>query len=479
MSSGVYEIIGSEVRVQGGSRNTSNPSTVYANFRNHTRATAIKQWPESFSIQGSTGTYNVDAAGGNHSAFRGCTSLLSIATNTIPSISGGVICWFRDCTNLRSIPSGLFTKMTGNSAAGAFWGSGVTSLPSGQLVPTSCIYHSSMFRSCKNLTSCVGNGTFGKGGGAEDFHAVFYECTALKNTGGQSATTSPFSNSTNAQYMQYTFQGCTAITELPVLWFRYCTNIVSFVGCFVGCTSLVDGWSTAMFSYSSKATNMQSLFENCTYLSIPYGQGLPSSVTNASRMFANCKNLSDISSFTMQNGKLQNAESMFENTGVKQIPAKFFNDLTTLTNLRRCFAGCTSLTSFGRTGNYVGQPGTSARPVNVDIGNQFNNTNFENIDNSLNCTEMFSGCSNLSLGTEQTYAVSYTSFYDRSVAGVGKVNMDKMFYGCSKLGTVPVIQILTGSSNYVKITESGNNNVTSHSQTFTGTNCEGVPSGWK
>lgn len=479
VSNGVYEIVGREVRVQGGSRNTSNPSTVYANFRNHTRATAIKQWPESFSIQGSSGTYYVDAAGGNHSAFRGCTSLSSIATNTIPSISGGVICWFRDCTSLRSIPSGLFTKMTGNSCAGAFWSSGVTSLPSGQLVPTSCVYHSSLFRSCKSLTSCVGNGTFGRGGGTEDFHAVFFECTALKNTGGQSATSSPFSNSTNAQYMQYTFQGCTAITELPVLWFRYCTNIVSFVGCFVGCTSLVDGWSTAMFSYSSKATNMQSLFENCTYLSIPYGQTLPSSVTNASRMFANCRNLSDISSFTMQNGKLQNAESMFEGTGVKQIPAKFFNGLTTLTNLRRCFANCKSLTSFGRTGNYIGQPGTSARPVNVDIGNQFNNTNFENIGNSLNCTEMFANCTNLSLGTEQTYAVSYTSLYDRSVAGVGKVNMDRMFYGCSKLGTVPVIQILSGSSNYVKITESGNNNVTSHSQTFTGTNCEGVPSGWK
>lgn len=479
VSNGVYEIVGREVRVQGGSRNTSNPSTVYANFRNHTRAIAIKQWPESFSIQGSSGTYNVDAAGGNHSAFRGCTSLSSIATNTIPSISGGVICWFRDCTSLRSIPSGLFTKMTGNSCAGAFWSSGVTSFPSGQLVPTSCVYHSSLFRSCKSLTSCVGNGTFGRGGGTEDFHAVFFECTALKNTGGLSATSSPFSNSTNAQYMQYTFQGCTAITELPALWFRYCTNIVSFVGCFVGCTSLVDGWSTTMFSFSSKATNMQSLFENCTYLSIPYGQGLPSSVTNASRMFANCRNLSDISSFDMKNGKLQNAESMFENTGVKQIPAKFFNDLTTLTNLRRCFAGCTSLTSFGRTGNYVGQPGTSARPVIVDIGNQFNNTNFENISGNLNCTEMFANCTNLSLGTEQTYAVSYTSLYDRSSAGVGKVNMDRMFYGCSKLGTVPVIQILTGSSNYVKITESGNSYVTSHSQTFTGTNCENVPSGWK
>lgn len=479
VSNGVYEIVGSEVRIQGGSRNTSNPSTVKANFKNHTRATAIKQWPQSFSIQGSTGTYNVNDTGGNPGAFMGCTSLSSIATNTIPSISGGVISWFRGCTSLRSIPQGLFTKMTGNSAAGAFYGSGVTSLPSGQLVPTSCIYHSSMFRECKSLTSCVGNGTFGRGGGTEDFHAVFNDCTSLKNTGGIAATSSPFSNATNAKYMQYTFQGCTSLAELPTLWFRSCTNIVSFTGCFVGCTSLVDGWSTAMFSFNTKATNMQSLFEGCTYLSIPYGQALPSSVTNASRMFKDCKNLADISSFSMKNGKLQNAESMFEGTGVKQIPAKFFNDLTTLTNLRRCFTNCISLTSFGRTGNYVGAPSTTARPVNVDIGNQFNNTNFENISGNLNCTEMFSGCKNLSLGTEQTYAVSYTSFFDRSVAGVGKVNMDRMFYGCSKLGTVPVIQILTGSSNYVKITESGNSNVTSHSQTFYGTNCENVPSSWK
>lgn len=479
VSNGVYEIVGSEVRIQGGSRNTSNPSTVKANFKNHTRATAIKQWPQSFSIQGSTGTYNVNDTGGNPGAFMGCTSLSSIATNTIPSISGGVISWFRGCTSLRSIPQGLFTKMTGNSAAGAFYGSGVTSLPSGQLVPTSCIYHSSMFRECKSLTSCVGNGTFGRGGGTEDFHAVFNDCTSLKNTGGIAATSSPFSNATNAKYMQYTFQGCTSLAELPTLWFRSCTNIVSFTGCFVRCTSLVDGWSTAMFSFNTKATDMQFLFEGCTYLSIPYGQALPSSVTNASRMFKDCKNLTDISSFSMKNGKLQNAESMFEGTGVKQIPAKFFNDLTTLTNLRRCFANCISLTSFGRTGNYVGAPSTTARPVNVDIGNQFNNTNFENISGNLNCTEMFSGCKNLSLGTEQTYAVSYTSFFDRSVAGVGKVNMDRMFYGCSKLGTVPVIQILSGSSNYVKITESGNSNVTSHSQTFYGTNCENVPSSWK
>ena len=82
--------------------------------------------------------------------------------------------------------------------------------------------------------------------------------------------------------------------------------------------SVVQVLSTAdlplCFLTLRKATNMQSLFEGCTYLSIPYGQGLPSSVTNASRMFANCRNLSDISSFDMKNGKLQNAESMFENT---------------------------------------------------------------------------------------------------------------------------------------------------------------------
>lgn len=480
VSSGVYEIVGREVRVQGGNKNTSNPSTVYANFRNHTRATAIKQWPQSFAIQGSTGTYDIDAAGGNHSAFRGCTSLSSIATNAIPSISGGVISWFRDCTSLKSIPSGLFTKMTGNSAAGAFWGSGITSLPSGQLVPTSCIYHSSMFRECKSLTSCVGNGTFGRGGGIEDFHAVFFNCTSLRNTGGISATSSPFSNATNAQYMQYTFQGCTSLAELPTLWFRSCTNIVSFVGCFVGCTSLVDGWSTAMFSFNTKATDMQSLFKGCTYLSIPYGQSLPSSVTNASRMFANCKNVVDISSFDMKNGKLQNAESMFEKTGVKQIPAEFFKGMTTLTNLKKCFSGCTSLTSFGRTGNYVGVPSTTARSVNVDKGNQFENTPMDILGNTLDCTEMFSGCTNLSLGTEQTYVVSYTSLFARASApGVAKVNMDRMFYNCSKLATVPVYELSSGSPNYRLITDSTDSSVTSHSQTFYGTNCQNVPSGWK
>ena len=381
---------------------------------------------------------------------------------------------------MKSIPSGLFTKMTGNSCAGAFYGSGVTSLPGGQLVPLSCIYHSSMFRECKSLASCVGSGTFGRGGGEDDFHAVFTDCTALTNTGGLSATSSPFSNATNAKYMQYTFQGCTKISSLPVIWFRNCTNIVSFVGCFVGCTSLVDLWSTAMFAFNTKATNMQSLFENCTYLSIPYGEALPSSVTNASRMFANCKSVADITSFNMKNGKLQNAASMFEGSGVQQVPANFFNGMTTLTNLRRCFARCTSLTSFGRTGNYVGMPSTTMRPINVDRGNQFESTPMDILGNTLDCTEMFSGCTNLSLGTEQTYAVSYTSLFARASApGVGKVNMDRMFYNCSKLGTVPVYELSSGSPNYRLITDSTDSSVVSHKQTFYGTNCENVPSGWK
>ena len=480
VSSGVYEIVGSEVRVQAGSRNTRSPGTVRANFKNHTRATAIKQWPESFSIQGSTGTFNIDDTGGNPGAFMGCTSLSSIATNAIPSISGGVISWFRGCTSLKSIPQGLFTKMTGNSCAGAFYGSGVTSLPGGQLVPTSCIYHSSMFRECKSLTSCVGNGTFGRGGGTEDFHAVFADCTALTNTGGLSVTSSPFSNATNAKYMQYTFQGCTKIDALPVIWFRNCTNIVSFVGCFVGCTSLSDEWSTAMFSFSTKATNMQSLFENCTYLSISYGQALPSSVTNASRMFANCRNVTDITSFDMKNGKLQNASGMFEGSGVQQVPANFFNGMTTLTNLRRCFANCTSLVSFGKNGGYVGMPSTTARPINVNRGNQFENTPMDILGNTLDCTEMFANCTNLSLGTEQTYSVSYTSLFARTSApGVAKVNMDKMFYGCSKLGTVPVYELSSGTPNYRLITDSTDSSVVSHKQTFYGTNCENVPSGWK
>lgn len=479
VSSGVYEIVGSEVRVQGGSRNTSNPSTVKANFKNHTRVTAIKQWPQSFSIQGSTGTYNVNDTGGNPGAFMGCTSLSSIATNTIPSISGGVISWFRGCTSLRSIPQGLFTKMTGNSAAGAFYGSGVTSLPSGQLVPTSCIYHSSMFRECKSLTSCVGNGTFGRGGGTEDFHAVFYECTNLKNIGGLQSFDSPFSNSTNAQYMMYTF-GRSGVTELPIVLFKSCTNVVSFEGCFEGCNSLRI-WTMAMFGFSSKLKNMNSTFENCQYIYINFeNDPLPSGVTTAINMFKNCKNIYSIVDLNIKNGSLQNASGMFEGSGVQQVPANFFNGMTTLTNLRRCFANCTSLVSFGKNGDYVGKPSTTARPINVNRGNQFENTPMDILGNTLDCTEMFVNCTNLSLGAEQTYSVSYTSLFARASAlGVAKVNMDKMFYGCSKLGTVPVYELSSGTPNYRLITDSADSSVVSHKQTFYGTNCKNVPSGWK
>lgn len=479
VSSGVYEIVGSEVRVQAGSRNTSSPGTVRANFRNHTRATAIKQWPESFSIQGSTGTYNVNDTGGNPGAFMGCTSLSSIATNAIPSISGGVISWFRGCTSLKSIPQGLFTKMTGNSCAGAFYGSGVTSLPSGQLVPLSCIYHSSMFRECKSLTSCEVNGVFGRGGGKDDFHAVFYECTNLKNVGNLQSSVSPFSNSTNAQYMAYTFAR-SGVTELPIALFRACTNVVSFEGCFEGCNSLRN-WTMVMFGFSSKLKNMNGTFENCQYIYINFeNDPLPRGVTTAINMFKNCKNVYSIVDLNIKNGSLQNASGMFEGSGVQMVPANFFNGMTTLTNLRRCFANCTSLASFGKTGNYVGMPSTTIRPINVDRGNQFENTPMDILGNTLDCTEMFSGCTNLSFGTEQAYAVSYTSLFARASApGVGKVNMDRMFYNCSKLATVPVYELSSASPNYRLITDSTDSSVTSHSQTFYGTNCENVPSGWK
>lgn len=479
VSSGVYEIVGSEVRVQAGSRNTRSPGTVRANFKNHTGATAIKQWPESFSIQGSTGTFNVNATGGNPGAFMGCTRLSSIATNVIPSISGGVISWFRGCTSLKSIPQGLFTKMTGNSCAGAFYGSGVTSLPGGRLVPLSCIYHSSMFRECKSLTSCEVNGVFGRGGGEDDFHAIFYECTNLKNVGNLQSSVSPFSNSTNAQYMTHTFAR-SGVTELPITLFRACTNVVSFEGCFEGCNSLRN-WTMVMFGFSSKLKNMNGTFENCRYIHInPENDSLPDGVTTAINMFKNCKNIYSIADLNIKNGSLQNASGMFEGSGVQQVPANFFNGMITLTNLRRCFANCTSLTSFSVTGNYVGQPSLSSVPINVDRGNQFEGTLMDILGNTLDCTEMFLGCTNLSLGTQSAYGISHTSLFARtSTPGVAEVNMDRMFYNCSKLATVPVYELSSGRPNYRLITDSTDSSVTSHSQTFYGTNCPNVPSGWK
>lgn len=479
LSSSDWDRNGNDVRCCPGAKN--NPSSVSSSrltisCSGMTRLISIKQWPTSFSITGSSGSV---AGSGSYGVFKNCTGLTSIASGS-PHIYGGVIEWFMGCTSLQSIPSGLFLNMTGNAATEAFRGcTSLISTSTGPLVPLGTVYHTSMFRECSKLTT-IGDSIFGQGGGTDDFHAVFMDCTAYTNSSGFQSTDSPFKRSTNAIYMQWTFTNCSNLSTASLLWFRYCTKVQSFESCFESCTNLRT-YSMAMFAWSTSLTRMKGTFYNCTYLSAP-DAGVSQSVTIIDYIFGNCKSVFNLDQFDLSyHTNLQSAAHAFEGSGVEKTSYRLFRGCNRLTNLTGAFKNCTNLKSFGYNGYYTPNPTTGVGPTEVHISYMFEDTAFYSVNYpTLDCTEMFLGCSNLQAGTSSIggYLVA---LWVSNGKGIGKVKLDRMFYGCSNLNEIPCYRtdFSTAGANYTRITDSSNSNVVSHSQTFTGTNVASmVPSGW-
>lgn len=479
LSSSDWDRNGNDVRCCPGAKN--NPSSVSSSrltisCSGMTRLISIKQWPTSFSITGSSGSV---AGSRSYGVFKNCTGLTSIASGS-PHIYGGVIEWFMGCTSLQSIPSGLFLNMTGNAATEAFRGcTSLISTSTGPLVPLGTVYHTSMFRECSKLTT-IGDSIFGQGGGIDDFHAVFMDCTAYTNSSGFQSTDSPFKRSTNAIYMQWTFANCSNLSTASLLWFRYCTKVQSFESCFESCTNLRT-YSMAMFAWSTSLTRMKGTFYNCTYLSAP-DAGVSQSVTIIDYIFGNCKSVFNLDQFDLSyHTNLQSAAHAFEGSGVKKTPYRLFRGCNRLTNLTGAFKNCTNLKSFGYNGYYTPNPTTGVGPTEVHISYMFEDTAFYSVNYpTLDCTEMFLGCSNLQAGTSSIggYLVA---LWVSNGKGIGKVKLDRMFYGCSNLNEIPCYRtdFSTAGANYTRITDSSNSNVVSHSRTFTGTNVASmVPSGW-
>lgn len=479
LSSSDWDRNGNDVRCCPGAKN--NPSSVSSSrltisCSGMTRLISIKQWPTSFSITGSSGSV---AGSGSYGVFKNCTGLTSIASGS-PHIYGGVIEWFMGCTSLQSIPSGLFLNMTGNAATEAFRGcTSLISTSTGPLVPLGTVYHTSMFRECSKLTT-IGDSIFGQGGGTDDFHAVFMDCTAYTNSSGFQSTDSPFKRSTNAIYMQWTFANCSNLSTASLLWFRYCTKVQSFESCFESCTNLRT-YSMAMFAWSTSLTRMKGTFYNCTYLSAP-DAGVSQSVTIIDYIFGNCKSVFNLDQFDLSyHTNLQSAAHAFEGSGVEKTSYRLFRGCNRLTNLTGAFKNCTNLKSFGYNRYYTPNPTTGVGPTEVHISYMFEDTAFYSVNYpTLDCTEMFLGCSNLQAGTSSIggYLVA---LWVSNGKGIGKVKLDRMFYGCSNLNEIPCYRtdFSTAGANYTRITDSSNSNVVSHSQTFTGTNVASmVPSGW-
>ena len=176
--------------------------------------------------------------------------------------------------------------------------------------------------------------------------------------------------------------------------------------------------------YTSKVTDMSSMFENCYHLvSLAFSENFnTSNVTNMCRMFSGCDALEalDMSNFNTSN--VTNMSYMFNACyGLKSEKFKFgsFNT-SNVTNMENMFAGCRTLGNIDLSGFNTSKvtdmsnmfSGCSSLP-SISFGDNFNTSNVERMAN------MFYGCSSL-------LRLDLSGFNTSKVK-----NMSNMFYRCT------------------------------------------------
>ena len=196
-------------------------------------------------------------------------------------------------------------------------------------------------------------------------------------------------------------------------WFDNCSNL----------TSIID----IKYLNTANVTNMSRMFRDCKNLtSLELSKFDTSNVKDMSYMFNNCQNLTSLDLSNFKTAKVTNMYQMFYNcSNLTSLDLPSFNTAN-VTTMEQMFYGCSSLTS-------------------LDLSNY---------DNSKVTTmsEMFSGCSGLtSLNLSNFKTANVTEMYrmffdcsglkdlDLSSFNTAKVTtMGQMFYGCSSLKTIYV-----------------------------------------
>lgn len=181
--------------------------------------------------------------------------------------------------------------------------------------------------------------------------------------------------------MKEFYSGCINLTYIPYYDTSNCKYFDNFAA---GCTSLE---TIAPISFAS-AISLVSFAEGSGVDT--YGGDIVSdTVTKASRMFYNCKNLKHINNILLP--ACFDTSSMFENSGI--VSTNDTIDIHYATNTNRMFAGCKSLTSIF----YIDT--ASAKTMNQMFMND-TNLNFINYIDFSSCTsgnDIFAGCSKLSM----------------------------------------------------------------------------------
>ena len=462
------------------SRNTlyNSSGSYYIQFtlRNRTSSFSIEKWPAYTYI------YLVS------NMFDGSSGLNSLPTTT-PNFRGTNADYMFRKTGIRSIPSNLFGNVAGLSSSNKMSAryifsecNQLTSV-SGEIFPLYTGYHFHAFDGCRYLSSISGS-ICGQGGPDDDFSSIFRNCGTYASS--LSINGDPFSRSTQAYTIGFAFANCTTLRSYPSSLGQNCSKLTSVYGIFFGCTSLTSA-NISAWSNKSSLSNCREAFSDCSNLTSVTGT-LPTGVTSIYNMFADTaiRDISGLVNSSRSNlSNLTTANGAFKNTNITFVPEKFFANCRKLTSTAYCFQNCKDIQDIRSRFTRVSVQIIGIQEYAYAL-DWFENTTFDtNTGLTLDCTSMFEGCSNMVItdlsGGYYTGARLYSA-----TNYVGKVNMNRMFYGCSKLGPAEP-GFVSGSaywpfSTAVAMTTGGmTTKVVSHTNTYTGTSFS-LPSstpGWK
>lgn len=205
--------------------------------------------------------------------------------------------------------------------------------------------------------------------------------------------------------------------------------------------------------FSSKLTNLESMFENCTKLTTIKNLNLDTSnVTNVTRMFAGCGSLLDLSSITFDIPNVTSCSNLFYNCqALTNLPIML--NASNVTNFSNMFANCNSLTSIDLS------EFTKSGITNFSVANWFNGCSSLsslvlppnlNTSTQTDMSSIFNNCTNLAV---ENYLPSF-SFAKAT-------NINNLIAGCQNItGSITLTGFDTNTTNYSMVEAFKNSSVT-------------------
>lgn len=200
-------------------------------------------------------------------------------------------------------------------------------------------------------------------------------------------------------------------------------------------------------NFPTSVTDMSSMFEDCKALTNLDLSGLPvSNVTNMNSMFNGCYGLTSLNLSGWNTAKLTNMTDMFHGcSSLTSLNVSGWTN-TMFTNMSGIFSNCYALTSIDLT-NFNTPAATN---MNGMFSGSYNLTSVNlssfNTSNVTNMSNMFSGCRKLA-------SITFGNSNSWNTANV--TNMDRMFYDCPALGSLNLSSFNTAGVTSMKSMFSG------------------------